>query len=146
MMIGSTLADGDYKVYDLAEAAGAVVVVEEFAEGMRHYWQQVNLNGDVLAALTDRYFTKRVPPAWWRPHSQEKINFIKKLASDYSVNGIIWYNLMYRDSYDIQYFYLARQMEKDMGLKTLKIMSDYDTSEIVPMRTRVEAFVETLRQ
>ena len=145
LLTGSTLADGDYKVYDLAEAAGAVIVAEEFAEGMRHYWHKINLDGgDVLAALADRYFTRRVPPAWWRPHAKEKISFLKDLAKDYAVDGVIWYNLMYRDSYDIQYFYFAKQIETDMGLKTLKILSDYDTSEIVPMRTRVEAFVETL--
>jgi len=28
----------------------------------------------------------------------------------------------------------------------LKVLSDYDTSEIVPLKTRIDAFVETLRR
>jgi benzoyl-CoA reductase/2-hydroxyglutaryl-CoA dehydratase subunit BcrC/BadD/HgdB len=35
MLIGSTLAFGDYKVIDLLQDAGAEIVFEEFAEGMR---------------------------------------------------------------------------------------------------------------
>jgi benzoyl-CoA reductase/2-hydroxyglutaryl-CoA dehydratase subunit BcrC/BadD/HgdB len=146
MVIGSTLADGDLKVYDLVEGAGANVVIEEFAEGMRHYWNKVNLEGDTLAALADKHFFRRVPPAWFRPSADERISFAKKLAKDYAVDGVIWYSLMYRDSYDVQLHYFEKALEKDLGLKTLKVMSDYDTSEIVPMKTRVEAFVETLRR
>jgi benzoyl-CoA reductase/2-hydroxyglutaryl-CoA dehydratase subunit BcrC/BadD/HgdB len=146
MIIGSTLADGDLKIYDLVEGAGGIVVIEEFAEGMRHYWSKVNLNGDTLAALADKHFSKRVPPAWFRPSAAERISFAESLAKDYAADGVVWYALMYRDSYDVQHHYFEKALDKDMGLKTLKIMSDYDTSEIVPMKTRVEAFVETLRR
>ena len=146
MVVGSTLAYGDYKIYDLVEDAGGLVVVEEFAEGMRHYWQKVNLNGDLKASLADKYFMRRVPPAWFRPSAKIRIEFAEQLAKDYSVDGIIWYNLLYRDSYDIQYYYFEKALDKDLGLKTLKVLSDYDSSEIVPMKTRVEAFIETLRR
>jgi benzoyl-CoA reductase/2-hydroxyglutaryl-CoA dehydratase subunit BcrC/BadD/HgdB len=143
LVTGSTLADGDYKILALPEKTGASVVIEEFAEGMRHYWERVSLNGDVMEALVDRYFTRRVTPAWFRP-SRERIDFDKKLAKDYAVDGIIHYQLLYRDGYDIQYFYYDKIMNKDMGLKTLKVESDYDNTEIVPMSTRIEAFIETI--
>ena len=144
LVTGSSLANGDLKVVTLTERAGGAVVIEEFAEGLRHYWQRVNLNGgDLMEALTDRYFAKRVPPAWFRP-SHERIEFNKKLANDYAVDGIIHYQLLYRDGYDLQYFYFDRIMNKDMGLRTLKVVSDYDSTEIVTMRTRVEAFLETI--
>ena len=100
----------------------------------------------VTAALADRYFMRRIPPAWFRPSAKIRIEFAEKLAKDYSVDGIIWYNLLYRDSYDIQYYYFEKALDKDLGLKTLKILSDYDTSEVVPLKTRIEAFVETLRR
>jgi benzoyl-CoA reductase/2-hydroxyglutaryl-CoA dehydratase subunit BcrC/BadD/HgdB len=146
LLTGSTLADGDYKILDLAQRTGAAVVIEEFAEGMRHYWERVNLNGgDLLEALADRYFTRRVPPAWFRP-SMERIDFCKKLAQDFKVDGIIWYQLMYRDGYDIQHCYFDRIMNEDLGLKTLKVESDYDSAEIAPLKTRVEAFIETIRR
>jgi benzoyl-CoA reductase/2-hydroxyglutaryl-CoA dehydratase subunit BcrC/BadD/HgdB len=144
LLTGSTLAMGDYKILDLAQRAGAAVVVEEFAEGMRHYWERVNLNGDLMEALADRYFRRRVPPAWFRP-SRERIDFVMKLAKDFTVDGIIWYQLMYRESYDMQSFYFQRILEKEMGLRMLKVASDYDAAEIGPLSTRVETFIETIK-
>ena len=144
LLTGSTLAMGDYKILDLAQRAGAAVVVEEFAEGMRHYWEKTSLNGDLVEALADRYFRRRVPPAWFRP-SRERIDFVMKLAKDFAVDGIIWYQLMYRESYDMQSFYFQRILEKEMGLRMLKVASDYDASEIGPLSTRVETFIETIK-
>jgi benzoyl-CoA reductase/2-hydroxyglutaryl-CoA dehydratase subunit BcrC/BadD/HgdB len=144
LLTGSTLAMGDYKILDLAQRAGAAVVVEEFAEGMRHYWEKTSLNGDLVEALADRYFRRRVPPAWFRP-SRERIDFVMKLAKDFAVDGIIWYQLMYRESYDMQSFYFQRILEKEMGLKMLKVESDYDASEMGPLSTRVETFIETIK-
>jgi benzoyl-CoA reductase/2-hydroxyglutaryl-CoA dehydratase subunit BcrC/BadD/HgdB len=145
LLTGSTLAMGDYKVLDLVEATGGAVVVEEFAEGMRHYWEKVKPDGDLMERLADRYFRNRVPPAWFRP-SRERIDFVLKLARDFSVDGIIWYQLMYRDSYDIQSFYFQKILEQETKIPMLKVQSDYDTSEIGPLRTRIETFIEVIEE
>ena len=145
LLTGSTLAMGDYKVLDLIEEAGAAVVIEEFAEGIRHYWEKVEVDGDPMEALADRYFRRRMPPAWFRP-SREGIDFIIKLARDFKVDGVIWYQLMYREGYDIQSFYFADILRKELDIPMLKIESDYDVSEKGPFRTRIETFVETIRR
>lgn len=143
MVIGSTLAMGDEKIFDLTEEAGGAIVMEEFAEGMRHYWEPVNINGDLMQSLCDRYFTKRIPPAWSRP-TRERVDFVKKMAKEYSVDGILWYQLMYRDGYDIQSSYFTKVTETEMGLRMLKVESDYDPVEVGPLRTRVETFIDMI--
>jgi benzoyl-CoA reductase/2-hydroxyglutaryl-CoA dehydratase subunit BcrC/BadD/HgdB len=145
LLTGSTLALGDYKVLDLLESAGASVVIEEFAEGVRHYWEQVEVGGDLMEALADRYFRRRVPPAWFRP-SRERIDFVIKLARDFKVAGVLWYQLMYRDSYDIQSSYFEKILKEQTGLPMLKIQSDYDVSERSPLKTRIETFLEIIRK
>lgn len=144
LLTGSTLAMGDYKVLEIAENAGANIVVEEFAEGLRHYWENVHANGDLVQALADRYFRRRVPPAWFRP-SRERLDYLIKLAKDFNVDGIIWYQLMYRSSYDIQAFYFEKLLKKEFNIPMLKVESDYDVSERGPLRTRVETFVEIIK-
>lgn len=143
MVIGSTLAMGDEKIFDLTEEAGSAIVMEEFAEGMRHYWEPVNANGDLMQSLCDRYFTRRIPPAWSRP-TRERVAFAKKMAKDFSVDGILWYQLMYRDGYDIQSAYFNKVTETDMGLRMLKVESDYDPVEVGPLSTRVETFIDMI--
>ena len=144
LLTGSTLAMGDYKVLDLIEEAGASVVVEEFGEGVRDYWENVEADGDLIRALADRYFMKRVPPAFFRP-GRERLDFLVKLTKEFSADGIIWYQLLYRDSYDIESFYFPQILKKERDIPMLKIESDYDTAETGPFRTRIETFVETLR-
>jgi benzoyl-CoA reductase/2-hydroxyglutaryl-CoA dehydratase subunit BcrC/BadD/HgdB len=144
LLTGSTLAMGDYKVLEMTEGAGASIVIEEFAEGVRHYWENVHVNGDLMEALADRYFRRREPPAWFRP-SRERLDYLIGMASDFKVDGIIWYQLMYRSSYDIQAFYFEKILRKALDIPMLKIESDYDVSEKGPLRTRIETFVEIIK-
>jgi benzoyl-CoA reductase/2-hydroxyglutaryl-CoA dehydratase subunit BcrC/BadD/HgdB len=144
-LTGSTLALGDNKVLNLIEQAGSSVVIEEFAEGLRHYWEDVEPKGDLFESLADRYFRRRVPPAWFRP-GKERHEFLIKLARDFNVGGVIWYQLMYRDAYDIESAYFPDILKRETGLSMLKIESDYDVAETGPFRTRVEAFIESLRR
>lgn len=146
LLTGSTLAMGDYKIFDLIEKAGGDVAIEEFAEGVRNYWQTVNLNGDLLEALADRYFMRRVPPAWFRQSYPERFSFLSGLAKDFNTDGAIWYQLMYRDAYDVASYIFPDVFRKETGLSTLKIESDYDEAEVGPFTTRVETFIETIRR
>lgn len=144
LLTGSTLAMGDYKILEMVEEAGASIVIEEFAEGIRHYWENVQVNGDLVEALADRYFRRRIPPAWFRP-SRERLDYLMELAKDFKVDGIIWYQLMYRSSYDIQAFYFEAILKKELNIPMLKVESDYDVSERGPLRTRIETFVEIIK-
>jgi len=145
LLTGSTLALGDGKVLDLTEEAGGVIVVEEFAEGIRPYWENVKPNGDLMAALTDGYFTRRVPPAWFRP-GRERLDFLVKLSKDFNVDGVIWYQLMYRESYKTESYYFPDILKREAGLSMLTLESDYDAAEVGQMRTRMETFIESIRR
>ena len=144
LLTGSTLALGDRKILDLIEESGGVVVIEEFAEGIRPYWEDVLLDGDPMAALADGYFMRRVPPAWFRP-GKERLEFLIRLAKDFNVAGVIWYQLLYRESYKLESFYFPNMLRKETGLSMLTLESDYEASESGALRTRIEAFIEAIR-
>jgi len=144
LLTGSTLAMGDYMIFNLVEETGAEIVIEEFGEGIRHYWEMVQPDGDLMESLADRYYRRRVPPAFFRP-SRDRLDLIVKLAKDFNVDGVVWYQLMYNESYDMESYYFPQILEKEMGIPMLKIESDYDTSEVLSFRTRVETFIEIIR-
>jgi benzoyl-CoA reductase/2-hydroxyglutaryl-CoA dehydratase subunit BcrC/BadD/HgdB len=143
LLTGSTLASGDSRVIDLIEDSGGVVVIEEFDEGLRPYWTNVSLDGDCMTSLARSYFMERVPPAWFRP-ARERRDFLIKLCRDFQVDGVIWYHLMYRDSYKTESYVFQEQLKRMTGLPMLVLESDYDPSEIGPMQTRVETFIHTI--
>jgi benzoyl-CoA reductase/2-hydroxyglutaryl-CoA dehydratase subunit BcrC/BadD/HgdB len=143
-LIGSSIAEGDYKIYDLLESAGADVVVEDFSEGIRPYCGEIEISNDLILALASYYFKKRAPlPALFRPSTAERFAFLLKLAKDFSVNGIIWYSMLYRESYDIEGVYFGRQAEKK-GFPFIKIVTDYNPAENISLQTRISAFIESI--
>jgi benzoyl-CoA reductase/2-hydroxyglutaryl-CoA dehydratase subunit BcrC/BadD/HgdB len=144
-LIGSSIAEGDYKIYQLLESVGANVVMEDFSEGMRPYWQQVESDGDLIQALADAYFRKRAPlPAYFRP-TVGRLSILLNLAKEYKVDGIVWYTMLFRESHEIEGIHFGRLAEKE-GLQFLRVASDYDNAEYEGLRTRIEAFVESINE
>jgi len=143
LLTGSTLALGDYKVVELLEEAGASVVIEEFCEGVRDYWEPVRTDGDLLSRLADRYFTQKVPGAFFRGATEERFAFLRKLIADFHVDGVVWYSLLYRETYGIEAHLFQKEADK-MNLPMLTVASDYDPADRGALRTRIEAFIETL--
>lgn len=145
LLTGTTLAHGDYRILDMIEAAGGLVVIEEFGEGIRHYWEKVNPNGDLMKALADRYYTRRVPPAWHRPGT-ERQELVVKLAREFKVRGVVWYQMMNRESDEFESYWYPDILKKQVGIPMLKLTTDYDSVERGPFSTRLETFIESLRQ
>jgi len=144
LLTGSTLARGDSKVMDIIEDTGGVVVMEEFAEGIHPYWGTVKLDGDLMANLAESYFMNRVCPGWFRPGT-ERLYFLIKLAREYKAAGVIWYQLMYRESYKVESYFFPDMLKKETGLNMLTLESEYDAMETGTMKTRIETFIETMR-
>jgi benzoyl-CoA reductase/2-hydroxyglutaryl-CoA dehydratase subunit BcrC/BadD/HgdB len=142
-LIGSSLAEGDYKVHELLESAGANIVMEAFDEGMKPFRQEVETSGDLLKALADAYFKKITPsPAFFRP-TQGRLDFLLNLAKEYKVNGIVWYSMQYREAHEIEGIHFGRKAEKQ-NYHFLRVVTDYDNEEYDTLRTRLEAFTESL--
>lgn len=145
LLTGSTLAMGDSKVQDLIEETGGRVVIEDFAEGIKPYWGEVDEHGDLMKNLADFYFWKRSAPAWFRP-GNERLEELIRLSRTFNVQGIVWYQLMFRESYKTESMYFPEWIKDATGIPTLILESDYDAAEIGQMRTRIETFIETLRR
>ena len=144
LFTGSTLARGDSKVMDIICDCKGMIVIEEFAEGIRPYWGMVKLEGDLMTNLAEAYFMDRVCPGWFRPGT-ERLDFLIKLAKDYNAAGLIWYQLMYRESYKVESSFFPGILKKETGLPMLILESEYDAMETGPMKTRIETFMETIR-
>ena len=145
LLTGSTLAQGDSKVMDLIEATGGLIVMEEFAEGIRPYWGDVKLDGDLMTNMAGSYFMERVCPGWFRPGT-ERLDFLIKLAKDYQAAGVIWYQLLYRESYKVESYFFPDRLKKETGLRMLPVESEYDAMETGPLKTRIETFIYSIRR
>lgn len=145
LLTGGTMARGDTTVMEIIEETGGVLVMEEFAEGMRPYWKNVTLEGDLMANLAECYFMDRVCPGWFRPGT-ERLDFLVKLAGEYNAAGLVWYHLMFRESYKVESYFFPKILKKEAGIPMLVLESEYDAMDTGPMRTRIETFIDTLKR
>jgi benzoyl-CoA reductase/2-hydroxyglutaryl-CoA dehydratase subunit BcrC/BadD/HgdB len=145
LLAGPNLAMGDSKVISLVENLGGGIVVEDICEGIRFYWENVSPEGDLLESIAHRYLTKRIPCAFQGQGTKERYTFLEKLAREYNINGLIWYELRYCETYNLEYHYVQQHF-KEAGIPTLKIESDYDPADIGQLHTRVESFLKIMER
>lgn len=141
LLVGPLVAYGDYKILELVEECHGLVVAEELCEGVRFYWENVNPEGDLIRALADKYLTRRHPCAFWRWSARPRFEFAMKLAKDFNAAGVIWYQIQYCESYDMEGYYFSEKM-KEAGMPMIILESDYGILDRGQLKTRVETFIE----
>ncbi len=145
MLVASTLAMGDVTMFKIIEDLGGEVVYEEVQEGVQPYLTDVELNGgDLVQALAEKYLMKRILAPWDRPWG-DRMDRLIHAAQEFHVDGIVWYQLMYRDAYDMQAFSFEQKLHKETDIPFLKIESDYNPAEQGPTWTRLETFMEIVK-
>ncbi|MDY6879823.1 MAG: 2-hydroxyacyl-CoA dehydratase family protein [Thermodesulfobacteriota bacterium] len=147
MVVGAALGMADYQVFELVEDMGGQVVIEQFSEAMKDFYDNVDIEGDVdqlISNIGDRYFMKKVCNFAFRPAS-ERQDFIIQLAKDYKVQGMIWYQQLYQDNADFDYMILEKKVREGLKIPMLKLYTEYDSSEKAALVTRIETFLKTLR-
>jgi benzoyl-CoA reductase/2-hydroxyglutaryl-CoA dehydratase subunit BcrC/BadD/HgdB len=141
LLIGPNLGYGDYRIPELIQEAGGEIVIEELCEGMRYYWHEIENKGDVFQALARGYLMDRIPCAFMRYSTRERLDFILKLIRDFNVSGIIWYELLYCETYDSESYYFTQKMA-EQKIPMLILESDYGMADTGQIKTRIEAFIE----
>jgi benzoyl-CoA reductase/2-hydroxyglutaryl-CoA dehydratase subunit BcrC/BadD/HgdB len=147
LLIGPVIALGDYKVLNLVEEIGGEIVAEEICEGVRSYRNNVEISGgDLIQDLAVKYLRKRTPPAaFQRASLKPRFDYAVKLAGEFKVDGIIWYQVKICETYDIESFYFTQKM-KEQNFPMLKLESEYDFLDKGSLKTRIEAFLEILKK
>jgi benzoyl-CoA reductase/2-hydroxyglutaryl-CoA dehydratase subunit BcrC/BadD/HgdB len=144
LLLGPNLGYGDYTVLELVKEAGGEIVIEEICEGIRYYWHQIEKKGDLFESLARGYLADRVPCAFMRYSAKKRLDFVLKLVKDFDVSGVIWYELLYCETYDSESYFFAQRMG-EQNIPMLILESDYSTTATGQLKTRIEAFIEILK-
>ena len=66
------------------------------------------------------------------------------MAKEFNADGILWYQLKYCECYDMESFYNTEKAA-EKGMPFLKLQSEYQLEDRGSIKTRIEAFLETIR-
>jgi benzoyl-CoA reductase/2-hydroxyglutaryl-CoA dehydratase subunit BcrC/BadD/HgdB len=145
LLMGPNLAAGDYDLLTMVTDAGADVVVEDIFEGIRDYWQTVEIpaDKDPIEALARAYLFDKRPAAFMRGTLRARLDVALGLIGDFAVSGVLWYQLLCCEFYDEEAYWFEMELRK-RGIPMLVVESDYHTLDSGQLRTRLAAFIETL--
>ncbi len=154
LMWSSTLDDADaMQVFE----AKANVVMNESCGGVRAYRGEVKLTADPLEGLADYYLNEITCARTFRQASlgetrkdyaqdlQSRFGYLKGTIKEWRINGVIMLLVRYCDPFAFEMPSLKDYLNS-IGIPNIYIEYDYTVGALGPLRTRVEAFVETISQ
>jgi len=141
MLIGSE--SDDLGFLHLTESLGANLVIDDHCTGSRYFWNEIIPEEDRLAAIAQRYIQRPLCPQKDLVE-RRRLPHILQLVKDYKVHGAILIQQKFCDphGYDLP---VIKSLLKSHNIPTLELETDI-TIPVGQFRTRVEAFIEVLRQ
>lgn len=144
MVSGTPMALPNWKIHNLVESAGAVIVGEESCIGTRYFKDCISEGSqdmdEQLAALTDRYM--RIDCSCFTPND-ERVTQVLQEYKDSAAQGILHYSLQFCHTYNIEEIKIREACQRE-GIPYLSIESDYSPEDIGQLQTRIEAFLEQI--
>lgn len=145
VVVGSEIDDPD--LTKLIEESGALIVADRFCFGSFPGRQEIILKDgeNVLESICRQYLEQSLCP---RYVSHEKVNqrrdFAENLYKDYHADGIIYEQMKFCDYWGYERALNSHIMTEERGIPTLSIDRPYMSRTSGQLRTRVQAFVESL--
>lgn len=141
LLTGCPIGSGSEKVLRALEDAGASVVALENCTGYKPLDVMVDEKKDPLLALAEKYLS--TPCSCMTPNNG-RFDLIKRLAEEYDVDGVVDLTWVACHTYAIESFSLGKFVQEELGLPFIQIETDYSDSDTGQVKTRVEAFLETI--
>jgi benzoyl-CoA reductase/2-hydroxyglutaryl-CoA dehydratase subunit BcrC/BadD/HgdB len=146
LISGSPMAIPNWKLHHLIETSGAAVVCEESCTGTRAFSKLVPENGKTVeqqvTQLSDRYMD--INCACFTPN-EARLDDIVRLAKEYKADGVVHYNLQFCHTYANEAYRVEQRLARE-GIPLLRVETDYSSEDVGQLKTRIEAFLETLKQ
>jgi benzoyl-CoA reductase subunit C len=138
-LYGSELDDPEY--VKIIEDQGALIVADGICFGARMFWDLVNESLDPMEALAKRYYSRWSCPRMMDPHRRQ--DRIKEIVRDWNIDGIVGERLIFCQVFGTERAITNLETKKS-GFPTLWLEREYLLGGIGQMKTRVQAFLESM--
>lgn len=140
LLMGSQLDDPAY--IRVIEEAGALVVADGHCFGSFQYADTVEGTADPLRAMSERYLEKIPCPRMFDAYPERYKRFVE-IARTFGVQGIIIQAMKFCDCWGIEANVIQNNL-RDEGFPVLRLEREYALGGIGQLRTRVQAFLESV--
>lgn len=145
VVVGSEIDDPE--LISLIEDSGALVVADRFCYGSFPGRQEIVLTDDedALTQVCRNYLQTTLCVRHSAQHKvQKRLDFAAQLAKDYHADGIIYEQIKFCTYWSYERALASHIMHNEYNIPTLSIDRPYMSSTSGQLRTRVQAFVESI--
>ncbi len=125
------------------ESAGAFVCDDDLCMGSRSYVLPPIYDGKPIEILAKMYLSRIPCPAFHKPNYDPAEYLLDKVKAS-KADGVVFLQTKFCDPYAFNYPHLRKTLERE-GIRTLLIEVEQNQPVSESFKTRVSAFVETLR-
>ncbi len=142
MIVGSELDDPDYVA--AIEDQGGLVVTDSICYGTRTMWVDVDEHAaDPVEALARYYIQERPSCPRMNGDQPRRAQFLRDLIAEFAVDGVVGERMLFCDFWCAEH-YMNKMDFKEAGVPFLQLDREYITSGKGQLRTRIQAFLETM--
>ena len=145
VMAGSEIDDPD--LIRLTEEAGAYVAADCYCLGSYPERTPITLRDgeDALTGICRHYMEQGQCPRFMNTEKiQERYRYVDNLVREYHADGIIYQQIKFCDYWGYERAHAAEVMRTQYGYPVLSVDRPYVTGNSGQLRTRVQAFVESI--
>ena len=126
------------------ESVGGLVVTDGTCYGGRLMWQDVDEDAaDPIEALARYYLAERPSCPRLFDTQEQRTSFTVKMCREFDCDGIVGEKMMFCDQWDVENYMLGTDLAEE-GIPFLKVDREYLTSGTGQLKTRVQAFIESM--
>jgi benzoyl-CoA reductase subunit C len=142
MLVGGILDDPAY--VSVIEDLGGLVVTDSLCFGTRIFWHQVDEQADdPMEAIARYYLEERVPCARMIGEHPRRLEFTREMLDAFDVDGVVFQRLKFCDLWGGEGYMLRRAL-REAGVPFLSLEREYVLSGVGQLKTRVQAFLESI--
>ena len=141
MVVGGHLHDPEF--IKIIESQGGLVVADRFCTGTIPGFKTINLNGDnPYKTLAEYTFAKTLCPRMMEDFDR-RLNIIMDTVKEYKVDGVVLEVIKFCDLWGVDSMPLVAAL-REKSIPVLKLEREYRLGSEGQLRTRVQAFIESM--
>ena len=140
IITGGSLDDPSYT--GVIESQGALVVADRYCTGSLPGLEPVDAAEDPVTAMATQVLNTNRCPRMMENFEARK-NYILSLATEYRADGIIIQSIKFCDTWGVESSALVSALREE-GVPVLRLEREYRQSGEGQLRTRVQAFIESM--
>ena len=135
----------DIRFMEALESQGALIAVDDTSFGSKAAEGEISTKGDPLQAIIDYYFYTRAVTQRQFGTLDKRLEHIADLIKTFRIDGVITARLAECDQIAFEQFIL-RDFFKNANIPSLNLEVEYIVSSVGQLKTRVQAFLETMEE